>query len=243
MLMLLKRDYVMKNSHKKIVELDIIANLKIYLDNCLKNNQSTKFPIEKIVDSFNSQIIDNNFKNWIVTESQEPFEEDTFTIKEQKYDVYQKKIVFKIDINSNVVIFEKILFNKLDLEKNINFIYYFYDDIFGFSATCLKSDIYTGFTWEGNKIETYIEALSSHDNVNIKKSDYTLYPPNKEFTKLLRLHLFANNKSNIKVMERIFDSIFENKPISQQYIDEMLILYDISVEDFFENSFIFNFNS
>lgn len=233
----------MKNIHKKIIDLNIINELKIYLDNCLKNNQSNKLPLETVIDSFNIQNNNHKFENWIATENTNSFEEDTFIIKEKNYDVYQKEIIFEIDTILNVVIFEKILFNKIDYEKNLHYIYYFYNDMFGFSVTCLKSKIFTGFSHEEETINTFIEAIEHHQDVSIKQSDYTVYPHNEAFTKLLRLHLFASNKSNIKIMESIFECIFNNKNLTQQYINEISILYDISIEDFFDNGFIFNFNS
>lgn len=235
-----KENFIVKKTHEKMIKLSIINELKVYLDKCLKNEDH---PLEddcqifNLIEIFNLKKIHHTFDNWVMRRNDDFFEENIFIIKEKNYNLYQKEIEFEINKTKKEVIFKNIVFNKLDSEKNINFMYYFHTDIFGFSATCLKSKIYTVFTFDENEIRTYIQGGI------IKESDYLLYPPNNHFTKLLRFCIFNNNNSNIKIMKKIFSSIFENKPLSQQYIDEIMILYDISVEDFFENSFIFNFNS
>lgn len=228
-----------------------INELKIYLDSYIKNikGYSEDSKTANLIYQFNNRSPEDPFSNWIFRE------EDFLMLSEVNYKEHRKNLKVYLDFSQYIIDFENYsIIEKINNVQNIMICHFFYEDCFGFSVNCIDSKDCIVFNFEIEKniftgtFNTY-QDLDNHslfkstDKVLYEKSDYELYheiyPERKAFLKALLLLDLVESKSGIPIIYELFNIIFNNTILTEDKCDEILMQYDIKINDIFDNSFIF----
>lgn len=234
----------MKKIHSKVLKSDISKKILLYL-NTLINNKKPYFNVYHLIEEFNNDKENIFLKDWIIyTDKKE--EENNFSLIEKTHTTYKKEIRFLFDSYHKKILFDGICFFKKDINKNLEYCYYFYNkhtDInkyMGFSISCLKSDFYAGFTFEFES--PLIDSFLHHSNnlkLNINKIGLKTDLENEHFYKTIKMYQFFNKNKDETLKYNIFNSIITNK-IDNDYINEIFILHDLKLDDFIDESIGFD---
>lgn len=189
---------------------------------------------EKLIADFNKLEKSHQFSNFQLIDDNEHI--SSLFLMDKKNKPYRKRIPLYFD-NKKIEIKKTLLIKKTMIEKGIEINYYFHlNSFYGFSIKCLNTFKYVGFSLNKNSFSCYFDEdyIPSEDEGNTKKD------PTDLFLKAVALYNFFEDTNNQDFMSHIFKFIFEKKTISQQEIDNMLLIYDINFSNLFDESYIFD---
>lgn len=228
-----------------------LKELKIYLDAYIKNikGYSEDSKTADLIYQFNNRSPEEPFSNWIFRE------EDFLMLSEVNYKEHRKNIKVYLDFSEYMIDFENCsIIEKINNTQNIMICHFFYEDSFGLSVNCIDSKDCIVFNFEIEKniftgsFNTY-QDLDNHSLFNStdplcnNKSNYKLYnelyPKRESFLKALLLLDLLESKSDTSIIYELFNIIFNNTILTEDKCDEILMQYDIKINDIFDNSFIF----
>lgn len=228
-----------------------IRELKIYLDSYIKKIQGYNEDAKtaNLIYQFNNRKPEDPFSNWIFRE------EDFLMLSEVSYTEHRKNIKVYLDFSEYVIDFETCaIIEKINDTQDIMICHFFYENCFGFSVNCIGSKDCIIFNFEieesifSGSFNTYQDLdnhsiLKSTENFLGKKSVHELYneiySEKKAFLKALLLLDLLESKSDTSIIYELFNIVFNNTILTEEKCDEILIQYDITINDIFDNSFIF----